>query len=110
MSRFVRAVTRTIILFAGVQCLPALALDGVSGKVHAVHVAEGGNLPFRVYLQGSPILCTGGMAEGFLDDADPNYKVFVSTLLMAKAMDLTVTLHSELGSFGRCKIRYIVAL
>jgi hypothetical protein len=83
----VRALASAIIVLAGVQSLPVLALDAASGKVREVHVTEAGNLPFRVLLQGNPILCTGGTPDGYLDDADQNYKVFVSALLMATTAD-----------------------
>jgi len=87
---------------------PAHASSVATGQVAEVHATGAGNLPFRVYLVGAPILCTGGMAEGYLDDTDGNYKVQVATLMLAKATGATVTLYSDVGSFGRCRITYVV--
>ena len=89
--------------------LTATAWGGVTtGKVSQVHVANAGNLPFRVYLEGNPVLCTGGMAEGYLDDTDANYKTYVATLLMAKATGASVILHADVGLYSRCRIGYVV--
>jgi hypothetical protein len=86
-----------------------LAWGGTTtGKIVQIHVGNAGNLPFRVYLEGAPILCQGGIAEGYIDDADGNYKVFVATLLMAKATGSRVTLYADLGAFNRCRIGYVV--
>lgn len=58
----------------------AFAWGGVvSGKITAISLFGAGNLPFRVYLEGAPVLCTGGMAEGY-------------------------TIFSDVGLFGRCRI------
>jgi len=66
-------------------------------------------LPFRVFLEGTPILCVGGMSEGYLDDVDANYKtqVQVATLLFAKATGAAVTLYAEVGAYGRCRVSHI---
>jgi hypothetical protein len=86
------------------------AWDGVTtGRISSIAVTGAGNLPFRVYLDGSPLLCgPSGMAEGYLDDTDSNYKVYVAALMMAKAMGSTVTLHADVGSYNRCRIGYVV--
>lgn len=97
--------------FALGACLqvPAFAWGGVTtGKISQAHVANAGNLPFRVYLEGAPVLCTGGMAEGCLDDTDANYKTYVATLLMAKATGASVILHADVGQHSRCRIGYVV--
>lgn len=89
--------------------LPAAAWGGITtGKIAQVHVTNAGNLPFRVYLEGSPVLCTGGLAEGYLDDTDANYKTYVATLLMAKATGASVTLYADVGQHSRCRIGYLV--
>jgi len=88
---------------------PGCRLGGVTtGKIAQVHVTNAGNLPFRVYLEGAPVLCAGGLAEGYLDDTDANYKTNVATLLMAKATGASVTLHADVGQYSRCRIGYVV--
>ena len=86
---------------------PAHAQTAVTGQVAELHATNAGNLPFRVLLVGAPILCAGGMAEGYLEDTDANYKVQVATLMMAKATGASVTLYSVVGAYGRCRITYI---
>lgn len=87
--------------------LPAAAWGGVTtGRIAQLHVPSAGNLPFRVYLEGSPVLCAGGLAEGYVDDA--NYKTYVATLLMAKATGASVTLYADVGQYSRCRIGYVV--
>lgn len=94
---------------ATVFSLPAIAWDGVTtGKILQLDVSNAGNLPFRVLLEGTPVLCAGGVAEGYLDDTDGNYKTYVAALMMAKATGATVTLYANLGLFSRCRIGYVV--
>lgn len=89
--------------------LTAAAWGGVTtGKISQLHVTGAGDLPFRVYLDGNPVLCTGGMSEDYLDDTDANYKTYVATLLMAKATGASVTLHADVGMYSRCRIGYVV--
>jgi hypothetical protein len=88
--------------------LPSLAWGGITtGKISQMDVANARNLPFRVHLEGSPVLCEGGLAEGYVDDADANYKVYVAALMMAKATGATVTLYADVGAVGRCRIGYV---
>jgi hypothetical protein len=95
-------------LAIGAPPVQVFAWDGVTtGNILQVDVSQAGNLPFRVYLQGFPQLCGNGTAEGYLDDGDANYKVYVSALLMAKAMNSAVTLFANVGLYGRCRIGYI---
>lgn len=89
--------------------MPAAAWGGITtGKIVRLHVTGAGNLPFRVNLEGDPILCTGGLSEGYLDDTDGNYKTYVAALLMAKATGATVTLYADVGLYSRCRIGYVV--
>jgi hypothetical protein len=88
--------------------LPAAAWGGITtGRIIQMDVSNAGNLPFRVALENYPVLCEGGTAEGYLDDSDANYKVYVAALMMAKATGATVTLYADLGAFGRCRIGYV---
>lgn len=88
--------------------LPSPAWGGITtGKIVRMDVANAGNLPFRVYLEGHPVLCTGGVAEGYLDDTDANYKVYVAALMMAKVTGATVTLYADVGAHSRCRIGYV---
>lgn len=87
----------------------AAAWGGITtGKIAQLHVTRAGNLPFRVYPEGSPVLCEGGMPEGYLDDADANYKAYVAALLMAKATGASVTLYADIGRFSRRRIGHVV--
>jgi hypothetical protein len=89
--------------------LTAAAWGGVTtGKVSQLHVTGAGNLPLRVNLEGNPVLCTGGLAEAYLDDTDANYKTYAAALLMAKATGATVTLYADVGLYSRCRIGYLV--
>ena len=97
-----------VVLALALFPLHVFAWGGVTtGKIVEFHVTGAGNLPFRVFLEGSPVLCSGGMSEGYLDDTDPNYKVYVATLLMAKASNSAVTLYADVGAYSRCRIGYI---
>ena len=106
----IRFLTQAVAVALG-ACLhlSAAAWGGVAtAKIAQLHVTGAGNLPFRVYLEGAPVLCAGGMPEGYLDDTDPNYKTYVATLLMAKATGATVILHADVGQYSRCRIGYVV--
>jgi hypothetical protein len=86
---------------------PVFAWDGaVTGKIANIDVAPGGNFGFRVVLAGTPLICTGGVTWGYLNDTDSNYKVFVAMMMMAKAQSLTVTLYTTAEN-GYCHIGYI---
>ena len=93
---------------SGLAHFSASAQAAVTGKVVQVHATGAGNLPFRVFLENAPVLCTAGMAEGYLDDTDANYKVSVQTLLLAMTMGWPVTVYSTVGAHGRCKITYVI--
>ncbi len=89
-----------VLLVVGMFPFHAFSWGGVTtGKISQLHVAQAGNLPFRVYLEGNPVLCMDGLAEGYLDDSDPNYKVYVSALIMAKVTGSTVTLYADVGLY-----------
>lgn len=82
-------------LFASAAALPAFAWDGTpSGKVSTIEVTAGSNYGFRVWLDaGQQALCNGGTAFAFLNETDSNYKVYVASLLMAKAQGSAVTVY-----------------
>jgi len=88
--------------------LPAWAWDGApSGKITSIDVTAGTNYAFRVYLNGGAVaLCTNGTSFAYLNEADSNYKVYVASLLMAKAQNSTVTLFVNTEG-GFCHIGYI---
>ncbi|MCU7843175.1 MAG: hypothetical protein KZQ93_04980 [Candidatus Thiodiazotropha sp. (ex Monitilora ramsayi)] len=90
----------------------AVAWDGVvSGTVSKIHVAHGANYAFRVYLDGSPEMCGNGHNWAYINEADSNYQVFVSTLLSAKAMSSDITIYSNRQNgdpSGYCKIGYVI--
>ena len=92
-----------------VAVLPAWAWDGApTGKIVSVEVTAGTNYAFRVWLSnGGQALCTGGTAFAYLNEADSNYKVYVATLLMAKAQGSSVTLFM-MNEGGFCHIGHMV--
>ena len=91
--------------------LPAgAAWDGaVAGRISTIQVTAINNYPFRISLEGSPALCTAGHGWAYLDGNAANYKVFVSTLLTAKARGVPVTIYTVHDSSGMnyCRIEHI---
>jgi hypothetical protein len=51
-------------------------------------------------------LCNGGQSWAYLNDSDGNYKVYVASLMQAKALGSRVTIYSTLKN-GFCHIGYI---
>ncbi|WP_188053385.1 hypothetical protein [Iodobacter fluviatilis] len=51
-------------------------------------------------------LCNGGQSCACLNDSDGNYKVYVASLMQAKALGSQVTIYSTLKN-GFCHIGYI---
>jgi hypothetical protein len=83
-----------LVVSLGAMSIPAAAVDGTpSGKITTIEVAAATNYAFRVYLNGGgTVLCPSGSGFAYLNEADSNYKVYVASLLMAKAQGSTVTL------------------
>jgi len=105
--RFVRSLF--MLLFASAAALPASAWDGTAtGKISSVEVTAGPNYGFRVFLNGGQqALCTGGTSFAFLFETDSNYKVYVASLLLAKAQGSTVTVFST-NEGGFCHIGHVM--
>lgn len=80
-----------------------------SGRIHTIEVTHISNYPFRVWLVGSPPLCNAGHQWAYLDGSGTNYKVFVATLLAAKARGASVSLYSLHDASGQnyCRIEHI---
>jgi hypothetical protein len=97
-----------LVVSLGAVSMPAAAWDGVqSGKITAIEVTAGTNYAFRVYLNGGgAALCTNGNGFAYLNEADSNYKVYVASLLMAKAQASTVTLFL-VSEGGFCHIAHM---
>jgi hypothetical protein len=69
--------------------------DGaVAGTIAQIDVTDGQNFGFRVTLSSGPVMCTGGATWAYLNEADSNYKVYIATLLLAKAAGKQVTLYT----------------
>lgn len=85
------------------------AWDGtVRGKIEQIDVTNAGNFPFRVVLQGHPILCSSGQNWAYLDDKDANYRVNVSVLMTAKVTGSDVHLYTVKDPIsGFCQIGYV---
>lgn len=86
----------------------ALAWDGVvNGTIRELHVTGGNNYGVRVVLHGVEKPCTGaGAPWAYLNESDSNYKVYVAMLMMAKAKDSEILVHSNLVD-GHCRIGYL---
>lgn len=75
-----------------------------AGRIQAVEITAGSNFGFRVILAGPGVAqyCGSGNGWGYLNESDSNYKVYVSSLLAAKATMSTVTLWMDnIGGFCR---------
>lgn len=86
---------------------PSFAWDGaVAGTISQLDITAGTNFGFRVTLSSGPVMCTGGATWAYLNEADSNYKVYVATLLMAKAAGRPVTIYTT-NNGAYCHIGYI---
>jgi hypothetical protein len=88
----------------------AHAWDGVeSGKIYSIDVvADGENRGFRVYLESGSVMCTGSTETwGYINRSFSNYEAMVSILTSAYLSEQSVTLYTNLDSYGYCAIGYI---
>jgi hypothetical protein len=94
----------------------ALAWDGVtSGKIAQIEAVGGaggaGNFDLRVYLSSSAPPCPSSIASppawSYMNAVDANYKGILSILLMAQALNKTVTIHSN-SVAGFCQIAWVI--
>jgi hypothetical protein len=99
----------------GVGLTPAYAWDGVgSGKIIRIDsVPDGNNGDLRVMLTGTPALCTSAINPtwAFINISQANFKGTSATLMMAYALNKTVTLYSNISSAplaGYCQIGYVM--
>jgi hypothetical protein len=109
-----RPLCRTLLIGLIAVTTGARAWDGaVTGKIDAIEsTAANGNADVRVYFVGRPNLCTGPNVPtmAFINTMDPNYKSMHATLLMAYALNKTVTLYSTIAitpPVGYCQIGFI---
>lgn len=102
-----------ILVFLFTSFTSLAAWDGVvSGKVLRIDVADGANYAFRVYLEGTPAMCSNEHKWAYINEADSNYSVFVSVLLAAKAQQSNVKLYTRRkdgNATGYCQIGYIAS-
>jgi len=79
------------------------------GRIQGFEVTHINNFAFRVSLEGSPTLCIAGHRWAYLDGNGTNYKVFVATLLAAKAREASVTLYTVHDASGQnyCRIEHV---
>jgi hypothetical protein len=86
---------------------PALAWDGtVTGTVAEIHVGTD-SLGLRLTLTGVTSMCVGGPNWGYLNEADSHYKTFSALIMMARAMNTSITIFSHAESGGKCRIGYL---
>lgn len=105
MKRFFSAAWVCIVL-----CVTpiALAWDGVvTGKIRAIEVTNGSNYAFRIWFTTDQAMCSAGSKFAFLNEADSNYKIYVSALLMAKAQGSTIVIHTT-NDGAYCRIGHLI--
>jgi hypothetical protein len=85
----------------------AYAWDGaVSGTVAAVEITAANNFGFRLFISGVANMCGTGSNWAYLNEVDSNYKIYVATILAAKAQGSSMTVYTTLEN-GYCHIGYI---
>lgn len=77
-----------------------------TGKIDHIDIADSGNYPFRIYIVGTSVVCTGGTDFAYLDTSNANYQAYVGALLSAYLSGKTVAVYSSLVS-GQCLISYV---
>jgi hypothetical protein len=97
-------------LVVALQAHTASAWDGqATGKIATIEATSLNNYAFRIWLENAPVRCSGGHRWAYVDGANNNYKVLVSTLLMAKARVAAVTTYTLNDASGNsyCRIEHI---
>lgn len=97
-------------LFFMVVMPAAHAWDGaVTGVVSGIDlVVDSGNFDMRVYLSGSPLMCTGGPAWAYINySLDQNYSAVVAALMMAKTTGGNVMIYTIKDTYNYCHIGYV---
>jgi hypothetical protein len=97
-------------LAIALQAHTASAWDGqATGKIATIEATGLGNYAFRIWLGGAPVMCSGGHHWAYVDGTNSNYKVLVSTLLMARARGDSVTAFTLNDASGNnfCRIEHI---
>ncbi|WP_229954374.1 hypothetical protein [Parasphingorhabdus litoris] len=99
----------TIFIGLLIAATPAMAWDGaITGNVTQIDLTETGqNFGFRVYLEGRPVICTGGPDWAYLNANEDNYQAIVSALMLAYSSGKTVVLYTNRDASNKCKIGYI---
>lgn len=106
-----RKVPRCLLAIAiALQAHTVSARDGhTTGKIAVIEATSLNNYAFRIWLEDSPVMCSGGHRWAYVDGVNDNYKVLVSTLLMAKARGAAVTTYTLNDASGNsyCRIEHI---
>jgi hypothetical protein len=105
--RIFTAVLATLLVLSS----PAYSYDGVAtGQIGVVEVTDAASRGFRVWFTSGTNMCPSSPARpwAYLNEADNNYKIYVATLLSAKAMGSNVTIWTNIvGNY--CHIMYVSA-
>ena len=105
-----RVVSFLLILIVSIPSSAAWD-KSVTGKIEHVdvEVMNGDNAGFRVTFESAPALCTNEKTWAYVNKSHDNYQTAVSVLLAAKMADRSVTIYTNIGSWGgHCQIGYVV--
>ncbi len=86
-------------------------ITGTVGTLEVIGSGAGapGNLDFRFYLAGNPVICNG-QPWAYINTTDANYSALVSSLMLAKSLGSTVSFYVNQDSQGYCQLAYIAAI
>jgi hypothetical protein len=104
----VKLGTRVAMALLAISAAPVQAWDGQAiGTISTVEIAGATNFAFRITITGVSTMCAGGPNWAYLNEADSNYKVYVATLLAARAQGSTVYVYTNLEN-GYCRIGHLI--
>lgn len=112
-----RVFVRLMVVTAFAFSPSAYSWDGIiGGRVNRIDFTVGpgggaGNYDMRVYLVGTPTICTGGSNWAYINNTyDANYSTVAAALMMAKAAGTNVVLYTFKDSANYCHIGYVTIL
>lgn len=98
----------SLIATTALMASPIQGWDGiVTGHVTGIHLTDGGNFGFRVFIEGNT-MCTGGPDWAYMNVNWSNYQATSAFLLTAWASGKRVRVHTH-NIGGHCQIGYVSA-